>query len=58
MPRCSTPVLALQLLFLACSYMPGVSQPAKGAMMLISLWFFGLNVGIALGRKYLERGDE
>ena len=50
----STPVTVLQVIFLACAYMPGVSQPAKGALLLISLWFFGLNVGVACCKKYLE----
>lgn len=37
--------LAGQLLFLACAYMPGVGEPARGALLLISLWFFGMNAG-------------
>lgn len=53
MPKFSMPVTVLQVAFLACSYMPGVSQPAEGALLLISLWFFGLNVGIAWGRKHI-----
>lgn len=50
----STPVTVLQVIFFACAYMPGMSQPAKGALLLISLWLFGLNVGIASGKKTLE----
>ena len=37
--------LALQILFLACAYMPGVQQPASGALLLISLWFWGFGIG-------------
>lgn len=54
MPEFSIPLLALQTVFLACSCMPGVSQPAKGALLLMSLFTFGMNVGIAWCKKYLE----
>ena len=37
--------LAGQVLLLACAHMPGVGEPARGAMLLISLWFFGMNAG-------------
>ena len=54
MPELSTPLIALQTVFLACSYMPGVSQPGSGALTLMSLFTFGMNVGIACCKKYLE----
>ena len=57
MPELSMPITVLQIVFLG-SYMPGVSQPAKGALLLISLWFFGLNVGTAWCKKRIEGGDE
>ena len=57
MPEFSMPVIVLQVVFLVCSYIPGVSQPAKGALLLISLWFFGLNVGVAWCKKRIEGGD-
>lgn len=37
-----------QLLLLACAHMPGVAEPARGAMLLISMWFFGMNAGALL----------
>ena len=51
-------LLGLQILFLGCAYMPGVEQPARGALMLISLWFFGVNTGLAwCARQFLKGGD-
>ena len=40
--------LAGQVLFVVCACMPGMEQPAKGAMFLISFWFFGMNIGSCL----------
>ncbi|WP_276869206.1 hypothetical protein [Enorma massiliensis] len=34
-----------QVSLLACALMPGVAQPAKGAMLLASFWFWGVQVG-------------
>ena len=30
-----------QVSLTACALMPGVAQPAKGAMLLASFWFWG-----------------
>lgn len=43
--------LALQVLFLACSYMPGAQQPAKGALVLISLFFCGVCIGAGVSAR-------
>ena len=48
-------LLALQVLFLACAYMPGVAQPARGALLLMSLFAFGMNAGIALCKARIEK---
>lgn len=34
-----------QVSLLACALMPGVAQPAKGAMLLASFWCWGVQVG-------------
>lgn len=40
-----------QLTLLACAYMPGVSEPARGAILLMSLWCFGASLGARFARK-------
>ena len=50
--------IAGQLLLLACAYMPGTEEPSRGAMMLISLFFCGLNIGAGLGRALARRRGE
>lgn len=45
--------LAGQVSLLACSLMPGVAQPAKGAMLLASFWFWGVRIGSLLYGKRL-----
>lgn len=48
-----TAALARQIAFLVCAYLPGVAQPAKGAMLLASFWLFGVQVGALLyDRRY------
>lgn len=53
MCRCVRPVLlAVQAALTAAALMPGVAQPAKGAMLLASFWFWGVQIGSFLyGRK-------
>lgn len=48
--------LAGQVLLLACAHMPGVGEPARGAMLLISLWFFGMNAGAWMYGARAQRG--
>ena len=50
--------IAGQLLLLACAYMPGVEEPARGAMLLISFCLYGLNLGAGLGRALARRRGE
>lgn len=40
-----------QTLLLACAYLPGVAQPARGAFLLISFWCFGGMVGSRLAAR-------
>lgn len=44
-------LLAAQLALLAFAYMPGVSQPARGAFLLMSFWCFGGMVGSMLAAR-------
>lgn len=49
--------LAGQVSLLACALMPGVAQPAKGAMLLASFWCWGVQVGAYLhDRRACSRG--
>lgn len=43
-----------QILFLAFAHMPGVSEPAHGAFLLMSFWCFGAT----LGARFAGRGGE
>ena len=51
----SSAFVIVQVLFLAFAYMPVVSQPAKGAFLLMSFWCFGGMVGSRLAAR--RRGD-
>ena len=44
-------VFAGQVSLTACALMPGVAQPAKGAMLLASFWFWGVLIGSLLYEK-------
>lgn len=46
-----TAALAGQIAFLACAYLPGVAQPAKGVMLLASFWLCGVQLGALLYEK-------
>lgn len=50
---CVQPVsLAAQAALAAAALMPGVGQPAKGALLLASFWFWGVRIGSLLyGRR-------
>lgn len=43
--------LAAQMALTAASLMPGVAQPAKGAMLLASFWCWGVCLGSLLYEK-------
>ena len=54
---CVRPVsFAAQAALVAAALMPGVEQPAKGAMLLASFWFWGVRIGSLLYGK--RRGGE
>ena len=42
---------AAQLALLAFALMPGVSEPARGAFLLMSFWCFGASVGARVARE-------
>lgn len=44
-----------QLTLLACAYMPGVSEPARGAILLMSVWCFGASLGARFVRKGVSK---
>ncbi len=46
-----TAALAWQVAFLACAYLPGVVQPAKGALLLVVFWLGGVQLGALLYDK-------
>lgn len=43
-----------QIVLLAFAYMPGVAEPARGALLLMSFWCFGA----ALGARLAGRGGD
>lgn len=45
-------LVVAQLALLAIAYLPGVSEPAQGALLLTSLWFFGAYLGARLAGRY------
>lgn len=52
------PVLvAIQVTLLALANAPHVAEPARGALLLGSLFFFGAAVGARLGRAWSEREE-
>lgn len=43
--------VVVQISLLACAYLPGVTQPARGAFLLMSFWCFGGMVGSRLAAR-------
>ncbi len=43
--------ILVQVAFLACAYLPGVTHPARGALLLVSFWCFGCFAGTCLARR-------
>ena len=43
-----------QILLFAFAYMPGVTEPARGAFLLMSFWCFGAT----LGARFAGRGGD
>ena len=41
-----------QIAILACAFMPGVTEPARGALLLMSLWCFGASVGARVAGRW------
>lgn len=44
-----------QVALLACAYLPGVSEPARGAFLLMSFWCFGASLGARFARKGVSK---
>lgn len=44
-----------QVLLLLFAYMPGVSEPARGAFLLMSFWCFGAGLGARFARKGVSK---
>lgn len=44
-----------QVALLACVYLPGVSEPARGAFLLMSLWCFGASLGARFARMGVSK---